>query len=205
MEINEEKINILQKAIETGEIIKIKYHGGSQPGSIREIAPNKFDGKMIYAFCYTSNATKSFSIDKIEIVSDIAIVSYDLDYMPPTLKEIYDKHKDEWEQLGWVVKTGEIYYVEELREVFDTTTLEHSEMLVPIPYTNQEKFGQGGMDIILLYRKYKNGKMLKHPTLSISYADEDLEQISYGSYKYKKHDKAIQKFLEDARNYFKIE
>jgi len=203
MDIVNEKFSILRNAIGTGEIVKIKYHGGSQSGSIREIVPHKFDGGKLYAYCHISNETKSFLVDKIEIVSEKDKVSYDLNYSPPTLKEVYEKHREELEQLGWVVKIGEIRYVEELREVLDTTTFEYSEQLIPVPYTNYNRFGEGGMDTIMLHRKYKNGKELKHPTFSISYVDENLEKISYGSHMYKKHNKAIQKFLEDAHIYFK--
>ena len=40
---------ILTEAIETGEVVKIKYHGGSQPGSLRQISPISIVGDDVVA------------------------------------------------------------------------------------------------------------------------------------------------------------
>lgn len=58
----------LRKAIESGEVLKVIYHGGSQPGSLREIAPISINNGKVSARCYTSNAVKSFAVEKIVIV-----------------------------------------------------------------------------------------------------------------------------------------
>jgi hypothetical protein len=73
-----DKIEILQEAIGTGEIIKIKYNGGSQPGTVREIIPRKIDREkeMIYAYCITSSKILSFSLSKIEISSYDENITY---------------------------------------------------------------------------------------------------------------------------------
>ena len=57
----------LQRAIGTGELIGIVYHGGSQPGAFREIAPLQIDADKVRARCYSSNAVKVFSLSKIEL------------------------------------------------------------------------------------------------------------------------------------------
>ena len=67
----ERLINILELACKTGEVLTIKYLGGSVPGSVREIQPRKIDLKKIEAFCLKSNSSKTFVIDKIEILESI--------------------------------------------------------------------------------------------------------------------------------------
>jgi len=112
-------INILQEAIGTGEVIKIKYFGGSQPGTVREIMPRKIDNDkdMIYAYCLVSDRVLSLSLPKIEIASESDAVNYtfvdkyiDFQNVPmwiQTLKELKDNYKGDLEKLGWFVKTGE--------------------------------------------------------------------------------------------------
>jgi predicted DNA-binding transcriptional regulator YafY len=58
----------LKEAIETGEVLKVRYHGGSQPGALREIAPISVNGDKVRARCYSSDAVKTFVIGKVEIV-----------------------------------------------------------------------------------------------------------------------------------------
>jgi hypothetical protein len=58
----------LQEAIEAGEVLKIIYQGGSQPGTLRAIAPINIEGKKVRARCFNSNSFKLFAIDKIIII-----------------------------------------------------------------------------------------------------------------------------------------
>lgn len=58
----------LQEAIDDGEELKVIYQGGSQPGSLREIAPISLKNGKVSARCFTSNAVKSFLLEKISIV-----------------------------------------------------------------------------------------------------------------------------------------
>lgn len=57
----------LESAIGTGELVSIVYHGGSQPGAFREITPLQIEDGKVRARCYTSNAVKTFALDKIEL------------------------------------------------------------------------------------------------------------------------------------------
>ena len=57
----------LKESIETGETLRIIYHGGSQPGTVREIVPQSIKGEKLRAFCIGSGASKTFIISKIEI------------------------------------------------------------------------------------------------------------------------------------------
>jgi len=113
------KEEILREAIGTGELIKIKYFGGSQPGAVREIMPRKIDDykNMIYAYCLVSDRVLSFSLPKIEIASESDAVNYiytdkyiDFQNVPmwvQTLKELKENYKGDLEKLGWFVKVGE--------------------------------------------------------------------------------------------------
>jgi hypothetical protein len=102
----------LEDAIGTGEIVRIIYHGGSHPGSSREIAPIAIDGTKVRARCYDSNAVKEFKIDKIELVSapptqPIEAIAYN-DAAPPspiwtTLQELASVITPELEAAGWHV------------------------------------------------------------------------------------------------------
>jgi predicted DNA-binding transcriptional regulator YafY len=58
----------LREAIQAGETLKIVYNGGSNPGALREIAPISLSGDKLSAHCYSSNAVKSFAIDRIVLV-----------------------------------------------------------------------------------------------------------------------------------------
>jgi len=58
----------LQEAIEAGEVLKVIYQGGSQPGTLREIAPINIKGGKVSARCFSSNSFKLFAIDKIVII-----------------------------------------------------------------------------------------------------------------------------------------
>jgi uncharacterized protein (DUF983 family) len=67
---------LLKKAIDTGEVIKIRYNGGSQPGTIREITPLKIDGAYLEAFCSTQKRNRTFVISKIEVVSSSTEITF---------------------------------------------------------------------------------------------------------------------------------
>ena len=60
----------LQEAIGTGEVLKIIYQGGSQPGTLREIAPIRIKDEKVRARCFTSNSLKLFEIAKIIIIEN---------------------------------------------------------------------------------------------------------------------------------------
>jgi len=72
----EEKLNVLQDSMGTGEVIKIKYYGGTQPGTVREIVPLRFDDDKISALCCATDTIKSFFIYKMAIVSNDEKVTY---------------------------------------------------------------------------------------------------------------------------------
>jgi len=60
----------LKEALKSGEIIKIVYYGGSQPGTCREITPLRILDDEVTAKCYQSDSIKTFKIAKIELVTN---------------------------------------------------------------------------------------------------------------------------------------
>ena len=52
-------------AIKTGEIIEIVYHGGSQPGTRRQIQPRKVKYERLTAYDVASQRIKHFNTEKI--------------------------------------------------------------------------------------------------------------------------------------------
>lgn len=97
-------------AIESGEILLIRYHGGSDPGSVREILPVMVRSRgKVKARCYTSKAFKDFKIEKIEILqrptevnhSDIWSPNEHGMKVPSCSKEMLIEKIATWETLGW--------------------------------------------------------------------------------------------------------
>lgn len=97
----------LKEACECGEVLRIRYHGGTQPGTVREIYPVQVMSERIMARCLASNAEKMFIVDKIELCPDAdltykaqvrakqKVVSY------RDIAEFYADCKAELESLGW--------------------------------------------------------------------------------------------------------
>lgn len=107
----EETTAALNLAINAGEVLCIRYHGGSQPGAARDISPISIDGPKVRARCYTSNAVKLFVIDKIEICSGHHpdnVPAWDpttkTKYQFASLTELHQVIADELHTLGWHVE-----------------------------------------------------------------------------------------------------
>ena len=106
--------SVLAESIETGELLTIKYHGGSSAGAAREIMPIQIQGDKVRARCYTSGAVKTFSIAKIELASK-TIDQIKLDevwdgrptneqpqlLIPKNSKEICADHREALIESGW--------------------------------------------------------------------------------------------------------
>jgi hypothetical protein len=97
----------LTESIAKGSTLTIVYHGGSQPGAKRVIQPIMVLGKKLRARDVSTNQTKLFLLDKVEIVS----VGYDApDYARITkvdnrtndLGEVFNMYRPDIERLGWL-------------------------------------------------------------------------------------------------------
>ena len=142
----------IRQAIEDNGILKVIYHGGSQPGSVREIVPRSIKANKLRAHCLTSDADKTFIIDKIEIIDGdrqgIAEYDSELAYQGPQYEAVDDllaDKKEFLENLGWVIKSGEEKY--QLAESFE----QHCETLE-------------------LYSRFKNGNLRKTADVRLSFA-----------------------------------
>lgn len=60
-------IERLQAAVGTGEVLRIIYYGGSQPGAVREVVPIALKEGRLWALCVADNQTKSYTLDKVAL------------------------------------------------------------------------------------------------------------------------------------------
>ena len=103
-------LEILKEAIATGQVILVRYFGGSNPGSEREIAPIQIKGEMVRARCFPGGDVKTFSIQKMEPViqgqeSKLAHLMPKSDiYSCSTLEELYKAKRTDLETLGWAIR-----------------------------------------------------------------------------------------------------
>jgi hypothetical protein len=101
----------LREAIEVGEVLKVVYNGGSQPGAMREIAPISINNGKVRARCFTSNAVKSFVIEKITILQEennIPSVEWNPDAKQvlcyESILDLLEKERGTLVGLGWHVE-----------------------------------------------------------------------------------------------------
>jgi len=98
----------LREAIDAGEVIKIIYQGGSQPGSLRGVAPISISKDKVRARCFSSNAVKTFLLSKIVLPQDgdaataetwepgkPSIVNYN------SLTELLEQTQEKLKSQGW--------------------------------------------------------------------------------------------------------
>lgn len=102
----------LTKSMENGTRLEILYMGGSQPGSLREISVLQINKDSIRARCYSSNAVKTFIVDKIKLNNEktsetqaLSWGSIKSDYEDIFfLSELYEKTKEKLLTIGWHVE-----------------------------------------------------------------------------------------------------
>lgn len=98
----------IEAARASGEVLLIRYHGGSDPGAVREILPVLIKTDRVKARCYTSGGTKDFMFAKIELIDRPSDASSD-DIWSPDRKgpapmcsaELCPDLWDEWKMRGW--------------------------------------------------------------------------------------------------------
>tara|TARA_B100000686_G_scaffold339583_1_gene413897 strand:+ start:198 stop:875 length:678 start_codon:yes stop_codon:yes gene_type:complete len=151
----------IQAIIESGETIKIIYQGGSQPGSPREIAPHSIKGSIVIADCITTGKTKTFKLEKIELVEGTTEkVDYSIERsnLKPARENKYksidmflEEKRTFLENLGWTIKVeNSSTKLEAKKEVGYETMIDHFESLC-------------------LHSKFKNGKLRKTSDVSLCF------------------------------------
>ncbi len=94
----------------------MKYHGGSKPGTSRQISPLSFVGDdKVRAYCHASGRNKTFIIRKIEVLdaTDHASRDYETAPIPKdplSLAEALNDQIDRLQFIGWHVGITEEMY-----------------------------------------------------------------------------------------------
>jgi hypothetical protein len=115
-EVHSRVTEVIRQAIGTGEIIGIRYHGGSQPGVYRQIIPIKIEGNQLRAHCLASGSDKTFRLEHIELQNQLPPSQENIaaSWVPPpisgveqrelSIEEILAEHRDALTQCGWLVE-----------------------------------------------------------------------------------------------------
>lgn len=140
----------IEKAIYSGETLRVRYFGGSNPGAERLIKPIAVAGDGVQARCLQTGETKSFKLGKLEEVQDGVPSELAKTYVPPapaspafeTVQTFASACEAEVEALGWV------------------------------PQLESERFS--------LHRRFKSGKPMKGSDVSISYESTTYDLVFDG-------------------------
>lgn len=68
---------LIQNAIDSKQKINVIYHGGSLKGQSRVLGPISIKGNKVRAKCYTTNALKSFLIERIQVITESGALTKD--------------------------------------------------------------------------------------------------------------------------------
>ena len=95
----------LADAVGTGEIVRIVYHAGSQPGAARDIRPVAIAGGVLRAYDIAAGTEKHFRLSKIEMTDESAVPPYDPSRASPreeqsTISEFFTPRIATLEALG---------------------------------------------------------------------------------------------------------
>ncbi len=94
-------------AIAATATLTIRYAGGSQPGTTRQVQPIAIQGDHLSALCLSSGIEKTFRLSKIEVLSaTTAPPTYSPEYRrvePTSLGEVVATIQTDLEAMGWIV------------------------------------------------------------------------------------------------------
>ena len=99
----------LENAIYNGATLRVRYFGGSSPGGEREIQPISVKDGKVRARCLLSGETKTFVIEKMELVVEGAPSELASTLLPPvvtygSVNEFFVNHTASLQALGWIVQ-----------------------------------------------------------------------------------------------------
>lgn len=100
----------LTEAMKAGEILTIVYHGGSQPGTKREIYPIIVSPDNVRARDIATGIAKNFLVSKIELVPEnCSSKEYNPDGLQKDtdLTDLLSGKREKLESLGWHIKLSE--------------------------------------------------------------------------------------------------
>lgn len=101
--------NALLEAIENGKSLRVRYFGGSSPGDERELHPLSLKDGKVRARCIPSGETKTFVVEKMELVvdgvpSELASTLPAPSLLYPSIDEFIHHQSAYLQQMGWVVE-----------------------------------------------------------------------------------------------------
>lgn len=99
----------LLEAINQGKSLRVRYFGGSSPGSERDLQPIALQDGKLRARCLESRATKTFDISKMELVTEgeSSQLAGTLPKPPAvytTIDELLENETAGLEAMGWVLQ-----------------------------------------------------------------------------------------------------
>jgi hypothetical protein len=103
----------LVEACDNGEVIRIVYHGGSQPGTVRDISIITICGLDVRARDLAVGTTKNFNLAKIELADPSTTAPHYNPNHPPdveptgTIREVFDEMAGVLKSLGWHVEISD--------------------------------------------------------------------------------------------------
>ena len=100
----------LLHAAKTGEIVRVRYFGGSVPGSVRQLRPVSIADGKVRALSMQSEETKTFVIEKMEEVVDgvASALASSVPVATATFQSVEvfaSHHKAFFEFKGWVMQS----------------------------------------------------------------------------------------------------
>lgn len=102
-------LEALLKAVEKDESLRVRYFGGSSPGSERELMPLSIKDGKVRARCLSSGETKTFLIEKMEPVINGVPSTLAASFPAPepvyvSVEEFLNHQTAALQEMGWVVK-----------------------------------------------------------------------------------------------------
>ena len=106
------ELDAILVAIENVQTLRVRYFGGSNPGSERDLIPVSTSGGKVRAICMPSKETKTFVLEKMELVLDGVTSTLAATFAPVAIpfnsvSEFVAANKDQWQQFGWTLNHGE--------------------------------------------------------------------------------------------------
>lgn len=101
-------LDALQRSMESGEPLRVRYFGGSSPGAERTVQPLSVKDGKVRAVDLATREAKSYLLEKMELADDPAAAALAAALPPPpiscaTLDEFAAIHGVALQGLGWAV------------------------------------------------------------------------------------------------------